>query len=160
MHGTPETPGPSDQPSNRPPSGPRRGALHAIRRMLQVVALVGTLVVGIIALALIVSQTPWFKDWLRRYLVRESKQYVNGELTIGALGGNLLFGVDLANVAVDVSGERVVAIKTVNVDFSVFTLIERGMVIDHIKVDQPALKLERDAGGWNLASLLKPQPTD
>jgi hypothetical protein len=128
--------------------------------MLQVVALVGTLVVGIIALALIVSQTPWFKDWLRRYLVRESKQYVNGELTIGALGGNLLFGVDLANVAVDVSGERVVAIKTVNVDFSVFTLIERGMVIDHIKVDQPALKLERDAGGWNLASLLKPQPTD
>jgi autotransporter translocation and assembly factor TamB len=134
--------------------------MHAVRRMLQVVALVGTLVVGIVALALIVSQTPWFKDWLRRYLVRESKQYVNGELTIGSLGGNLLFGVDLANVAVDVSGERVVAMKTVNVDFSVFTLIERGIVIDHIKVDQPALKLERDAGGWNVASLIKAQPAD
>jgi translocation and assembly module TamB len=134
--------------------------MHAIRRLLQVVALVGTLAVGIIALALIVSQTPWFKDWLRRYLVRESKQYVNGELTIGALGGNLLFGVDLANVAIDVSGERIVAMKTVNVDFSVFTLIERGIVIDHIKVDQPALKLERDAGGWNIASLIKPQPSD
>jgi autotransporter translocation and assembly factor TamB len=134
--------------------------MHAIRRMLQVVALVGTLVVGIVALALIVSQTPWFKDWLRRYLVRESKQYVNGELTIGALSGNLLFGVDLASVAVDVSGERVVAMKTVNVDFSVFTLIRQGIVIDHVKVDQPALKLERDATGWNIASLIKPQPTD
>ena len=160
MHGASQTPGPPDQPSNRPAAGPRKGATHAIRRVLQVVALVGTLAVGIIALALIVSQTPWFKDWLRRYLVRESRQYVNGELTIGALGGNLLFGVDLANVALDVSGERIFAMKSVNVDFSVFTLIERGIVIDRIKVDQPALKLDRNASGWNVASLLKPQPTD
>jgi len=57
-------------------------------------------------LALIVSQTPWFRDWLRRYIVRESKQYLNGELSIGHLDGNLLFGADLSNVAVDVSGER------------------------------------------------------
>ena len=33
-----------------------------IRRALQVVALVGTLMVGIVAVALIVSQTPWFRD--------------------------------------------------------------------------------------------------
>ena len=85
--------------------------MRAIRRILQVVTFVGTLIVGILALALIVSQTPWFRDWLRRYIVRESKQYLNGELTIGGLDGNLLFGVDLSDVAVDVSGERVVAVK-------------------------------------------------
>src|SRR5436190_17356146 len=56
----------------------------------QVVTFVGTLMIGVLAVALIVSQTPWFKDWLRRYIVRESKQYLNGELTIGGLGGNLL----------------------------------------------------------------------
>ena len=70
--------------------------MRAIRRLLRVVAFVGTLLVGIVALALIVSQTPWFRDWLRRYIVRESKQYLNGELAIGRMGGNLLFGVDLA----------------------------------------------------------------
>ena len=37
-----------------------------LRRTLQIIALVGTLLVGIIALALIASQTPWFRDWLRR----------------------------------------------------------------------------------------------
>ena len=67
-----------------------------LRRLLQVIAIVGTLFVGIVAVALIVSQTPWFKDWLRRYIVRESKQYLNGELSIGSLGGNLFFGVQLA----------------------------------------------------------------
>ena len=40
--------------------------------------------VGVLALALIVSQTPWFRDWLRRYIVRESKQYLNGELRLAA----------------------------------------------------------------------------
>ena len=48
----------------------------SIRRALQVLALVGTLLVGTLALVLIVSQTPWFRDWLRRYVVRESKQYL------------------------------------------------------------------------------------
>src|SRR5918993_672012 len=86
--------------------------MRALRRLLQVIAVVGTLFVGIVAVALIVSQTPWFKDWLRRYIVRESKQYLNGQLSIGSLGGNLLFGVQVSDIAVDVSGERVVAAKT------------------------------------------------
>jgi autotransporter translocation and assembly factor TamB len=128
-----------------------------IRRLLQVVALVGTLMIGTLAVALIVSQTPWFKDWLRRYVVRESKQYLNGELSIGALGGNLLFGVQLADVAVDVSGERVVAVKNIEVDYSVFDLISKGMVLDEIKLHQPVLVLERDAQGWSLGRLVKEQ---
>ena len=97
--------------------------MRAIRRVLQVVTFVGTLTIGVLALALIVSQTPWFRDWLRRYIVRESKQYLNGQLTIGGLGGNLLFGADLADVSVDVSGERVVAVKGDELDYNIFSLI-------------------------------------
>ena len=59
--------------------------MRVIRRTAQVLALVGTLMIGVVAAALIVSQTPWFKDWLRRYVMRESKQYLNGQLTIGRL---------------------------------------------------------------------------
>jgi translocation-and-assembly-module (TAM) inner membrane subunit TamB-like protein len=111
--------------------------------------------VGIVALALIVSQMPWFKDWLRRYIVRESKQYLNGELSIGSLGGNLLFGVDLGNVTVDVSGERVVAVKALTVDYSVFELVSTGIVLNEIKIDRPDVHLRRDENGWNLARLVK-----
>ena len=85
--------------------------MRALRKSLQVVALVGTLMVGIVAVALIVSQTPWFRDWVRRYIVRESKQYLNGELSIGGLNGNLLFGIGLTDVAIDVSGQRILAIR-------------------------------------------------
>jgi hypothetical protein len=74
-------------------------AKRHLRRTVQVVALVGTLVVGIIALALIVSQTPLFRDWLRKYVVRQAGQYVNGTVSIGSLGGNLFYGVELGDIA-------------------------------------------------------------
>ena len=82
---------------------------------------------------------------------------MNGELTIGGLNGNLLFGVGLSDVAIDVSGRRVVAIKGLEVDYSVFQLLSGGIVIDEIKVVSPALIVERDASGWNLGRLVKEQ---
>ena len=37
-----------------------------VRRSIHIVAWVGTVVVMVVSLALIVSQTPWFRDWIRR----------------------------------------------------------------------------------------------
>jgi autotransporter translocation and assembly factor TamB len=131
--------------------------MRALRRLLQVVALVGTLLVGVVAVALIVSQTPWFRDWIRRYVVRESKQYLNGELSIGNISGNLLFGVQVSDIAIDVSGERVVAAKNLEVDYNVFDLISKGVVLSEIKLVAPEVTLERDGNGWNVAHLVKKQ---
>ena len=131
--------------------------MRALRRALQVVALVGTLMVGVLAVALIVSQTPWFRDWLRRYIVRESKQYLNGELSIGHIGGNLLFGVQVSDIAVDVSGERVVAAKNIELDYSVFEIISKGVVLNEVKLVQPEVHLQRDGTGWNVARLVRKQ---
>ena len=38
------------------------------RRLLQIVAFVGTLIVGVASMAAIVTQTNWFKDWLRGFI--------------------------------------------------------------------------------------------
>ncbi len=131
--------------------------MRVVRRSLQVVALVGTLLVGVVALSLIVSQTPWFRDWVRRYVVRESKQYLNGELTIGKLGGNLFFGIQLFDVAVDLSGERVVSVRNVEVDYNVFTLLSQGVILDGIKLVGPSLHLVREGERWNVGRLVKEQ---
>ncbi|MEX2660694.1 MAG: translocation/assembly module TamB domain-containing protein [Vicinamibacterales bacterium] len=131
--------------------------MRALRRLVQAIAIVGTLFVGILAVALIVSQTPWFRDWLRRYVVRESEQYLHGQLSIGGLGGNLLYGLQLRDVALDFNGERVVAVKNIELDYSIFRLISSGMVMDEITLAQPVVVLERNAQGWNLARLVKEQ---
>ena len=72
-----------------------------MRRIVHVVAWAGTMTVALLAVALVVSQTPWFRDWIRRTIIREAKQYLNGELTIGRVTGNLFFDFGLSDVAVD-----------------------------------------------------------
>ena len=131
--------------------------MRYVRRLIHVLAWVGTIAVALVALALIVSQTPWFRDYLRRTIVREARQYIDGELTVGRLSGNLFYGITLSDVAVDVSGERIIAMKALEVDYSVFHLVSQGIVLDRIVLTSPSLRMMRDARGWNLGRLVKKQ---
>src|SRR4029078_4911544 len=132
-------------------------AKRYLRRTLQVVALVGTLLIGIVALALIVSQTPWFRDWLRKYVVRQAGQYVNGTVSIGSLGGNLFYGVQLGDVAVDVNGEHIITLKNVEVKYSIGELVSKGVTVRGRRLERPFLLLRHDRNCLNLASLVKRQ---
>lgn len=131
--------------------------MRGVRRTLQVVGYLGTALVGIVALALIVSQTPWFRDWMRRYIIRESNQYLTGQLSIGSIGGNLLFGVQIHDLALEMAGERIVAVRALEVDYSIFTIVSEGIVIDDIRLLEPFVRIERDAEGWNLGRLVRRQ---
>ncbi len=128
-----------------------------IRRALQVAAILATLVVGAAAAALIVSQTAWFKDWLRGFIVREANGYLNGQLAIGRLGGNLFFGAELEDVSLVAGGEPAVRVKDIGIGYSVIDFLSGGITIDHIRLNQPVVHLRHTDGGWNVASLVKRQ---
>ena len=84
-----------------------------------------------------------------------SSQYLNGELSIGRVTGNLFFDFGLADVAVDLSGDRVVAVKALRVDYNFLQLVSRGIVIDHITLVEPRLRMVRDRSGWNIGALVR-----
>ena len=71
--------------------------MRLARRIVHALLLVLTLIVGATAAAIIVSQTAWFRNWLRSYIVSQAGNYLNGQLSIERLGGNLFFGVELEN---------------------------------------------------------------
>ena len=116
-----------------------------------------TLVVGAAAAAVIVSQTAWFKNWLRGYIVAESARYLNGRLSIERLGGNLFFGVEMENVGISMDGTEVVAIEDLGLDYNVFQMIARGVSIDDIRLNRPVLYLKREGDTWSIARLIKKQ---
>jgi autotransporter translocation and assembly factor TamB len=115
-------------------------------------------------MAAIVTQTAWFKEWMRGFIVRQASNYLNGELSIGRLDGNLFYGVELEDVSVTMDGETVVAIKDVGLDYNALSFLRGHAVIDDIRLNQPMFRLEKTAEGWNLARLVKvrtperPQP--
>src|SRR5207247_6892784 len=104
--------------------------MQIVKRLAHVLVIVLTLIVGATAAAIIVTQTAWFKNWLRGYIVREANQYLNGTVSIDRLGGSLFFGVELENVGVSMDGSQVVAVKDLGLDYSVFELISRGVSLN------------------------------
>src|SRR5437870_11214886 len=134
--------------------------MRILRRLVHVLVLILTLVIGAGAAAIIVSQTAWFKNWLRGYIVREANQYVNGTLSIQRLGGSLFYGIEMENIALSIDGQTVVAVKDLGLDYSAFELIAKGLSVDNIRLDHPVFYLRRDGDGWELSRLVKKQATE
>jgi len=105
----------------------------------------------------IVSQTAWFKNWLRGYIVREANNYLNGRLSIGRLGGNLFSGIEIENVELSVSGRPVVTIKDLGVEYSIVELVSKGLEIRRIRLNQPAVYLWREGDAWAISHVVKEQ---
>jgi translocation and assembly module TamB len=131
--------------------------MRIARRLLHVLVIVLTLIVGATAAAIIVTQTAWFKNLLRSYIVREANQYLNGQVSIGRLGGNLFFGVELEDIGVSMDGSPVVAVKDLGLDYNVFELVSKGLSVDNIRLNKPVIYLRREGDSWSISKLVKKQ---
>ena len=134
--------------------------MQIVKRITHVLILVLTLLIGATAAAVIVSQTAWFKNWLRGFIVREAQQYLNGTLSIERLGGNLFFGVEMENIGLSMDGSQVVAVKDLGLDYNLFSLLTKGLSVDSIRLDKPVIYLRRDGDTWSLSKLVKTQQTE
>src|SRR5579864_2737942 len=130
------------------------------RRWLHAVLLALTLIVGAAAAAIIVSQTAWFKGWLRGYIVRQANQLLNGTVSIERLRGNLFFGVELHNVAISTDGVPVVAVSDLALDYNVFHIVARGLTVNTIRLERPVVHLKREGDTWTLSKLMKKQQAE
>src|SRR3954470_7990686 len=111
--------------------------MRIVRRLTHVLVIVLTLVVGAAAAAIIVSQTAWFKNWVRGYIIAQANNYLNGTLSIERLGGNLFFGIEMENIAVSMDGSQVVAVKDLGLDYNMFQMLTRSLSVDSIRLDRP-----------------------
>ncbi len=118
--------------------------------------LIVTLLVAGTAACAIVLETAWFKNRLRNYIVREANQHLNGELSIGSMGGNLFYGVSLERVAVSMDGRQVVGLESIDVRYDVFEMLSHGVSIARITVNRPTVFLDRRDDAWTIARLVKP----
>jgi autotransporter translocation and assembly factor TamB len=128
-----------------------------VRRVFRVLLMTVAAVIVVAGALAALTQTSWFKARLRDYIVRESGQYLNGQLSIQKLGGNLFSGIELENIELSMDGSRVVAVQSLALDYRMAELVGQGLSLDYIRLDKPVVYLRRDAEGWSLGRLFKKQ---
>ncbi len=132
--------------------------MRAIRTTLRALGILTAILVCLLVLAILVSQTSWFRDWLRRYAMREAAQFVNGQLLIGRVEGGLWGGVQLHDVRVARDGETVVGLDVLELEYSIVDFIRDGIAIRRVELVAPVVHLRREGDVWNVSTLLVPQP--
>jgi translocation and assembly module TamB len=134
--------------------------MSVVRRLIRALVLTVLILVGATAAAVVVSQTAWFRQWLRGFVVAQAGTILNGQLSVERLDGNLFYGVKLTNVQIAMDGRPVVSMQDVELAYNVFQMMTRGISVDAIHLDRPTVYLTKDDQGWTIARLIKPSAPD
>ena len=87
--------------------------------------------------AIAATQTSWFRNWVRGYVERQAGQYLNGDVHVGRIHGNLLFGARVDGMRVSMDGRDVAALGNITLDYNALSFISHGVSIDRIGIASP-----------------------
>ena len=115
-------------------------------------------VVGII---IAITQTQIFRDRLRTAALTELDSLINGQVSIGRLNGDLITGMSIDSIAIDVDNGPFVRIPRVEIAYNFFALPGKTISIRKLTLTNPEVTFSRPRGGrWNLSDLLRRRPAD
>lgn len=122
--------------------------------------LVGALVtiVTLVGVSLLITHTDWFRHRVRSIIVTQLTHYIDGDLSIGALDGNVFNSVTLRDVTITRHGQPVVRVGRIAVTYRPTSLLYHSVVVLDLSIDDAHVAATETTDGWDLASLIKPQP--
>ena len=116
------------------------------------------LIIGVI---IAITQTQIFRDRLREAALSELDSLVNGEVHIGRLNGDLITGISIDSISIDVDGRPFLRIPRLDVSYNFFALPGKTISIRKLTLTRPEVYFSRPRGGrWNLSDLLLRRPPD
>ena len=121
-------------------------------------SLLGLVVLILILTGLGISalETGWAKNEIRELIVRQANQFLTARLEIGRLEGSLLRGLQLSDIRLSRDGRTLVAIKDVQLSYSLRELFQQGTVIKRIAITGLEVAAAKEADGrWDLANLVR-----
>ncbi len=120
------------------------------------------ILVPLLLLLLILAGARWLvqsdmlMDYLRKTAEKQVSSQINGNLSIGSLKGDLLYGVQLAEIKItDEQGADLLATDSIRVEYSIRNLIRQPYVVDLLTVDGLNVFGEQDEDRvWNFEKLI------
>jgi uncharacterized protein involved in outer membrane biogenesis len=110
------------------------------RLAIRIVLFVATGVVAVAAAAVILLQTPWARDYLRHLAERRASQALGADVTIGELGGSLLFGATVDDLTIVRRGRPLLAVDRVRVDYDPSDLLRGRFDFQRIALERPVVQ--------------------
>lgn len=132
---------------------PRGIGARVLRAVLAFV--VGPILLGALV-ALVLANTPWGNEQVRRLLVSQANGRMQGSVHIGRLRGGLLSNATLTDVrVVDSAGRPLLTARGAQVRYALWPALQGRLVLRSLVLDTAVVVLDRRPGArWNFQSLV------
>ncbi len=127
-----------------------------MRRLAKAIVGLIAFALALVGIGLAIIETGWAKNRLRGLIVSQANQYLTATLTIGGLGGSLLRGLQLHDIALSRDGHTLIRVDEIALSYSIRELFQNGVVIRRVRLTRPQVAGAKMADGrWDLGALVK-----
>ena len=106
------------------------------------------------AMAVVLVNTPWGHERIRRILVSQSARLLAGRLEVGSLGGSLFRGPTLRGVRLVQDGQPLLTADEIRLSYTLWGFTPGAIDIDEVVLHAPVVAVLEHPRGWNVAQML------
>ena len=116
--------------------------------------LVAVLLLLVTAL-LVLTQTAFFREKLKNRFVAEVEKYIEPDLSINELNGNLYEKIELVGVTLTQQDSLVAHLDSLKLSYQLLPLLKREILIESIEIDSPEIHLnQKKDSTWNVSEIV------
>jgi len=132
--------------------------LKWLRRILLGTLVLVVLLVGTVA---VVTNTAWFRGWVREQAVVAANGALVGDVSIGAIDGSIWNEIVIRDVRITHDGEEVLAIPAVRLGWTPMALFGARVAVTTVEITEPIVRATEDAdGNWSIVQALALEPPE
>lgn len=128
-----------------------------LKRIGKIIAFIFGVLVTLLLVLIVFTQTQFFRDRLRVILVSSIQTNINGTLEIGTIDGNFLNGFTIDSLAIYNGENMFLTTRKITCRYEPLPLLNNKLIMNHLIIEQPTLYFNRSVDGvWNINGLFKP----
>jgi len=132
-----------------------------MRKLLKIVTWLAATLIALILIAGVITQSSFFRDWLKDFALSELNNNLDAELSIEQIEGNLYSNLELQDVLFTSGFDTIAAVPMINLSYDILALLDNEIIVHELNIHDPKINLLQDSKGtWNISKVMSPDSTD
>jgi len=132
-----------------------------LQKTVNVFLYIGIVLLGLCLILFPVTQTSFFKEKLKNYIVEKVNESINGKISIGKLDGTIFTTVILDNTVISNGQDTLLRAQRIEVKTSPLAIFLKMIHVREVSISNADIRFVKDSGAeLNISKLIKPTPND
>jgi translocation and assembly module TamB len=129
-----------------------------IAKTIKIASRVLLFAVVLVAVLLLIVQTPLFKSWLAATAGKAASRSLNADVAIGSIHGNLLGNFEIKDVTLSIKSDTIAFVPRISLRYSSRELLSRRLLVDSLIIENPQLSFKQfPDSSWQFSQLVPAQ---